>query len=74
MTPVGVTAMRQAHRCDCYDRNSNQAASQSMGDRFKTVVGSQLLVDVMEVITQSLWADSKRLGDPGSVVSCREHA
>ena len=44
--------------------SSNETALQGMGDRFKTVVGPQLLVDVMEVITQSLRTDSKRLGDP----------
>lgn len=45
-----------------------------MGNRLKTIVGPQLLVDVMEVIPQRLWADSKRLGDPRSIVSCREHS
>ena len=34
-------------------QGSDKAALQSMGDRFKPVVGSQLLVDVMEVITQT---------------------
>lgn len=56
------------------DRGSDQATMQGVSDSLEPIVGTQLLVDVMEMIAQCLWADSERLRDARSVVSGCEHS
>lgn len=44
-----------------------------MRDCLKSIMRPQLLIDVVEMITQSLRTDPKRFCNSWSAVSCREH-
>lgn len=52
---------------------SDESALQRMRYGLEPVMGPQLLIDVMEMIAQRLWADSESLGDSRSIISRCEH-
>lgn len=50
----------------------DQLALDGIHHRFQAIVGTEFLVDVMKVITKSLWADSQSVGNIIAILAFSE--
>ena len=58
----------------CHTRPSNEAALEGVHHRFKSIMRSQFLVDVMKMITERLWTDAERFGNSRGCGTHRKHS
>lgn len=56
-----------------YLQSSDQMALDGVRHRLKPIMSSEFLIDVVEMIAQRLRADTQRLGDTWSILSCCKH-
>ena len=61
------------HGPSIFAQSSDQMALNGMRHRLKPIMSSELLIDVVEMIAQSLWTDTERLGNTWSILSCCKH-